>query len=126
VYFLTERGRKCLHNLFSIVGNCCCLVLILLTVAQGRHLRNIALHNRLYGAGEWACTAKISTLDCGYRVQAVHQHLLSLHKRSCGLITRLTSFHPRGPGLSAGGLEGTSRDICVVVQDASVGGSIGV
>jgi len=28
------------------------------------------------------------------------------------LIIRLTSFHPRGPGLSAGGLEGTSRDTC--------------
>lgn len=30
----------------------------------------------------------------------------------------VTPFHPRGPGLSAGGSEGTSRD--------TVGGSIGV
>ena len=34
-------------------------------------------------------------------------------------------YHPRGPGLSAGGLEGTSRDTCGHSR-ATVGGSIGV
>ena len=36
-------------------------------------------------------------------------------------------YHPRGPGLSAGGLEGTSRDTCGRSRSrATVGGSIGV
>ena len=36
-------------------------------------------------------------------------------------------YYPRGPGLSAGGLEGTSRDTCGRSRSrATVGGSIGV